>query len=279
VTKEELKKILPSKPNKLAQKAIEVIKSDLPMTMLKQIVDAGSSDRYYYRDPLHPRSKYRVEHVLDACLESSFGIIGQASSAKITGSHPPAMVLGHVSPSRDRSAQFEFLVDRGFQPGTNAYRGNLFTAVLRSCFCRDSVESSISIKLARILVDRAKVDIQAFAECSYEWTGSEEKLNRVLSLGARPSPKMLDCALQYCVCAQNQGDPSSGRADVIRKLLDAGIAPSKPLGRLGTAAAQLSFLEAHGLAERVLPPRPLLPTPRAPSTPSHYNKKTIGRQV
>lgn len=254
MTREELKKILASKPNRLAASAIEAIKARSPLETLKEIVESGAADRHYYRDPVHPRSKYRVEHVLDACFDSSFGVVSEKSTTSPSGLVSKGFVLGHIPASSGTSAHFEYLLDRGFSPGTNGYRGDLFGAIMKGCFYRDPSESSVAKDLATILVRKGLVDIQKFAESNYEWTGSEDKLRKVMELGALPTPGMLDCALRYCACAQYQGDPKTGRADVIRILLDAGVLPSKPLGNSGSSKDQVSFLVAAGLHERIASP-------------------------
>lgn len=254
MTREELKKVLSSKENKLAKEAILSIKSAAPLDVLKKTVEAGASDRHYYRDPSHPRSRYRVEHVLDSCFESSFGVVKEKTISNGSGATSSEVTLGHLPAQPGHALHFAYLLDRGFAPGSNGYRGELFGSILRSCFYRDPSESAVAVELASILVSRGKVDIQKFAESSYEWTGSEDKLRRVMALGAIPTGGMLDCALSYCTCATNSGDPEAGRADVIRFLLDVGVSPSKQIGRLGTARDQLAFLEKHGLATRILPP-------------------------
>jgi hypothetical protein len=274
MTREELKQVIASKPNQLAAKAIAAIRARSPMEELEKLVVAGASDKHYYMDPAHPRSRYRVEHVIDACFESSFGVVSETRTNSPSGSRVEGFVLGHVPAASGTSAYFEYLVDRGFSPGSNGYRGELFSAILKGCFYRDTAESAVAMDLASILVRKGRVDIQKFAENSYEWTGSPEKLRRVMELGAKPKPEMLDCALRYCVCAQNQGDPPTGRADVLRTLLSTGLAPTKPLGRLGTAKEQVAFLEAAGLADKVVPrssplPASHTPSPTASSTNPH----------
>jgi hypothetical protein len=256
MTREELKKTLASKGNLLAKEAISSINSGEPLSSLKKIVASGAADRHYYRDPLHPRSRYRVVHVLDTCFDSSFGpVSGPLKGSALSG----GFTLGHISATPGRAPYFSYLLDAGFSPGTNGYRGELFSAIMKSCFYRDPSESCIAIELATILVAKGKVDIQNFAEQNYEWTGSESKLRTVLSLGARPSGKMIDCALNFCTCAQYQGDPSSGRADVIRILLDYGATPEKAIGRLGSSKEQMAFLTKHGLESRIPSIPPVLP--------------------
>jgi len=277
MTREELKKVLASRANNLAASAIECIKSNAPLPELERIVESGAADKYYYRDPLHPRSKYRTQHVLDTCFESGFGTIEARTSPPLAGVIPRAVKLGHVPAKESRAVQFAYLLDRGFTPGSNGYRGPLFSAILKSCFYQDPVEAPIAMELARILVAKGKVDIQGFAEKNYEWTGSVEKFNKVLDLGARPSPLMLDCALVYCACAKSPNDPDSGRADVIRALLDSGVSPTKPLGRLGSSQDQLAFLSKHGLTDRI-PVRPaILSSPHQPQMSPTSRKSSMFR--
>ena len=267
MTREELKKVLTSKGNKLANEAILSIKSGEPLEVLEKIVEAGASDRYYYRDPLHPRSRYRVEHVLDSCFDSSFGVVKERTILNGSAGAASEVVLGHLPSRPGRALHFAYLLDKGFSPGSNGYRGELFSSILKSCFYRDPSESAVAVELASILIARERVDIQKFAENNYEWTGSEEKLRRIMSIGATPTGAMLDCALSYCACAQGPGDPSSGRADVIRALLDAGASPSKKIGVAGSSRDQHAFLESHGLASRIITPCKNIASPGKTATP------------
>jgi hypothetical protein len=216
MTREELKTTLASKANKLAGQAIEAIKKGESLEELQKLVEAGASDRYYYRDPAHPRSKFRVSHVLDACFDSKFG-------ATETG--PTSITLGHIQAQAGRAAHFAYLLDKDFSPGENGWRGPLMRAIINACFYRNESEEGAAMELAPIAIAKGKIDIQLFAENSYEWTGSLEKLERVLALGAKPTSKMMECALRYSVCAANSGDPVTGRADVIKKLAEAGCRP------------------------------------------------------
>lgn len=266
MTREELKKVLASKPNKLAKEAIEAVRGGEPLETLKKIVEEGAADRHYFRDPLHPRSKYRVEHVLDSCFGSSFGVVSEKTSTGSSCTVKGEFALGHIPATGGKAEHFAYLLDKGFPPGSNGYRGELFQAILKSCFYREPGERAAAIELSKILTAKGKVDIQKFAENSYEWTGSRDKLQTVLQLGAKPTPAMLDCALRYCACAANPGDPESGRADVLRDLLDAGATPSKPLGSLGSSKDQISFLKKAGLSERICGSTNPLPMPTRTGT-------------
>lgn len=263
MTREELKKVLASKENRLAGEAIEAIRSGSPLADLRDLVSAGASDRYVTRDALHPRSRYRVVHVLDTCFDSKFGAIRETRTTSASGVQRNEVLLGHIPAAAGRAQHFAFLLDCGFSPGSNGYRGDLFPAILKSCFYRSQGEGEVAMELAKILVAKGKVDIQKFAENNYEWTGSPEKLTRVMELGARPSPAMLDCALRYCACAKGPDDPEGGRADVIRALLDTGVAPSRPLGNSGSSQDQRRFLESAGLAARIESSSPARPLPVA----------------
>jgi hypothetical protein len=274
VTSEELKKTLSSKENILAGRAIETLRTGAPLEDLQKIIEAGASDKHFYRDPLHPRSRYRVDYVLDECYRPSFGVTKKNTTVTASGVVQKTATLGHHPAPSGYAQHFAYLLDRGFTPGSNGYRGDLFPAIMKACFYSDAGERSTAMELAKILVARGKVDVQKFAENSYEWTGSEEKLLRVIGLGAIPSPAMLDTALNYCLCAKNQDDPESGRADVIRVLLDSGVAPSKKLGNVGSSKDQREFLSTTGLLKRLenlephdhpLPPRSPISAPRSPS--------------
>lgn len=274
----ELTKQLNSKPNKLAAQAIALLRTKAPLESLQAVVEAGSSDRHYYRDPLHPRSKYRVDHVIDVCFESKFGVVKEQQVSTPSGTTFDNFSLGHIPATGGLTCHFEYLLEKGFSPGRNNYRGDLFPSIVKTCFYRDPAESAMAMEFSKILVARGEVDIQAFAENNYEWTSSEKKLQRVIELGAIPSSKMLDCALRYCSCAQNPGDPDTGRAEVIRTLMCSGLGLTPSSGDLRLSKDQQIFLKKNGIADLSPPPTPSLSAPFRLTPPPRPVSKSIPSQ-
>ena len=219
----ELTQIVKSNANKLAATAITLIKNGGPLSELQALVADGCPHVLIERSSSHPRSQYRIIHVLDACFESRLGVLSTQKTETATISK-----IGTVHASRGREIYFKFLLEAGFTPGDNNWRGPLFAHIVNSCFYADEPANQQSaLVFAKILIDAGKVAIQDYVRRSYQWTGSREKLNVALALGASPSgSEMIDCAISYVGCAVNSRDPKEGRVDVIKELLALGAAPS-----------------------------------------------------
>lgn len=233
MTREELKEILKSLPNKLAGTAIETIRAGKPVEELVRIVEAGAAQSFYYRDPAHPRSRFRTEAVIDACFESSFGVVEERTDN--LGTHQiHTATLGEVHRSEGRLPHFRFLLSKGFAPGDNGYRGALFKHILDSCFTSVSgpEKRANAREFAKALAEAGAFDIQNYADNSYSWVANPEHADFLIRLGADPKGAgMIDCALNYLGCSPNSGESPGGRADTVRHLLSLGATPKKDLGR------------------------------------------------
>jgi hypothetical protein len=245
MTREELKTILASKENKLAKDLIEAIQTGKPLDTVKTLVAAGAADKHFQRDPSHPRSKYLVKHVLDTCFDCHFGI-QEEKSEQVNGMEIHTMAIGHIPAAPGREEYFEALLEAGFTPGSNGYRGELMHAIIQGVFYNNDQERETARKLAEVAIAHGKINIQHFAETSYAWTGSLEKLERVTALGAEPNDKMMEVAMRYARCACNPGDPPDGRAAVIAALAAKGC-KSQKMFELWT------WIEEHNLDQTVWP--------------------------
>ncbi len=246
MTREELKDVLKSKGNKLAKAAVDLIESGGPLEELRKLVQQGCNHVYVERDPNHPRTRFINHHVLDACFDTHFGVVEQHESERVI-----TTVLGEVHRSEGRQEYFKFLLDAGFSPGTNGYRGELFDGILFECFRSNdlsNVERRERAKtFARILIDSGRFDIQKFACKSYYWVGSLNKLDTILSFGANPAGSgMVDRALHYVACAPNSGESHASRADVIRRLIELGGTPQTTMQCSYDARFQI---ESYGLLD------------------------------
>jgi len=226
MTKEELKTILSSKSNLMAKKAIEVIKAARDPQELKDLVAKGCPDKYYERDPHHPRSRYRIHHVLDTCFESNFGIIEKKSDGKSA-----TIKLGSVEHFEGRQEYFRILLKAGFQRGSNNLIGDLFEHILNCCFYkphndREKLRQEQAIEFAKILCQTKTININNYASRSYVWVSNPENLQILETLGADLSQSpLIDCALNYVGCSTNSGESPTGRIQVIQELLKRGAKP------------------------------------------------------
>jgi hypothetical protein len=245
---EELKEVLKSKANKLAIAAIDLIQSGGLLEDLAQLVAAGCADSYVERDPSHPRSRFLTHHVLDTCFDTHFDIVKQTEGEGVF-----TTVLGEVHHSEGREPYFKLLLDAGFKPGTNGWRGRLFEGILNECFYPDHMTNAsrreTAKRFARLLIDSGRFDLQHYANTDYHWTGSLDKLAIILAFGANPAgPGMIDRALSYIACAPNSGEAGRSRADVIHRLLELGAVPQEK--SLGSRDKRYQ-IETFGLLEKL----------------------------
>lgn len=252
MTSKELTQALKSPAHKLAIKAVELIKSNGPLSELKSLIEQGCPDFYYERDSLHPRSRFYTNMILDVCFESGFGVVNQEKNESVH-----TFVLGDYHHSEGREAYFSLLLDAGFRPGRNGWRGDLFPHILNSCFYYAEKEKEIADRdrakvFAKILIASGRYDIQKYVARRYEWLGFVENVDFLIGLGANPSgPDMINCALSYIGCDPSRGQTVSGRADVIRKLLSLGAVPDKnPLQSYKDNFIRHA-LESNGLLESI----------------------------
>lgn len=236
MTKDELKKILKSKENLLAKKAIEIIKKAGSIQELQKLLDQGCPDKYYQRDPQHPRSRYRINHVLDFCFESNFGIVEKTSNQN---QRTTRIILGDVHQSSGRLEHFKLLLENNFQRGSNGWRGDLFEHILNCCFyaCREDnsmekARQSQAKEFAKTLCEKGSVNINTYAARSYTWVSNPKNLSVLEYLGANlKSSTLIDCALNYIGCSPNSGETPTGRIEVVQALLNYGAKPTINLNK------------------------------------------------
>lgn len=251
MTREELKDILKSKTNKLAGEAIQTIRTGGGLNKLQELVEAGAAQLYYERDPQHPRSRFLSHHVLDACFESSFGVVEEKTEETEDGYKIHSATLGDVHKSDGRLEYFKFLLSKEFSPGENSYRGGLFSHIFSSCFYNNSSQKNAR-EFTKALIAAGKLDIQSRAANSYAWIGHPSHLDFMLELGADPKGSaMIDCALNYAGCSPSGGHTKEDRIEVIKKLLTLGATPEKNLRKAISWQHIRENLEAAGLIEQI----------------------------
>jgi len=253
MTKEELKEKLASKENKLAIKLADLLSSyassdnteNKPhkreiLEEVKRILDLGCPQMFFKRDPVHPRSKYRIMHILDICFDAISNIRNNNSPHK-----------------EDLINIFEFLVRSGFEEGTNTFRGNLSTHILNNCFYpitneKERENQKTCIVLAKILINNGKVNITTYAKGSYLWVNCPKKLQRILDLGANPKGEaLIDCAISYIACSPNFQELPTDRIQVVQNLLNLGAVAKRPIEqRVGDKEIKEKLLE-HGLLAQI----------------------------
>jgi hypothetical protein len=228
MTKEELKTIITSKENKLAERAIEIIENghDNELAELSTLIKGGCSDIFYQRDPLHPRSRYRMHYVLDSCFSSSFGILKENNNSAI---------LGFKNENINKSRFFRFLLENNFRSGSNNARGDLLQHIANCCFYpsktnEEKDRQKIARELCKIMVELGKFDIQRYAENSYQWVANPESLEFLLEMGVNPKGHgLIDCALNYYACSPTSQEDPKGRTTVLEKLIALGAKPKEKL--------------------------------------------------
>lgn len=231
MTREELKETLKSPANKMAGEAIQLIKTGGPLTKLETLVGQGCPDTFYERDPRHPRSRFLPHKVIDTCFDSKLDIVSTSEA----GADLMTATLGHVLQSTGREGYFKILLEAGFQPGSNGWRGELFPHILNSCFYyanneEEKTQQAQAKIFAKVLVESGRFNLQNYANHNYHWIGNLASLEYILTLGADPTGAgMIDNALTYVGCSPNRGETHEDRCHVIRQLLKLGATPEKPL--------------------------------------------------
>lgn len=244
---QELNEVLKSNANKLAKDAIELIQSSGPVEELVKMVANGCGHTYIERDPAHPRTRFLTHYVLDTCFDTHFGVQKESSTEGVF-----TAVLGEVHQSEGREPYFKLLLEAGFSPGRNGYRGDLFQGILFECFYPDQMTSparrETAKRFARILIDSGRFDLQQYATNNYHWVGGMDKLETILAFGANPEGHgMIDNALGYIACAASSGETDQSRVDVIQRLLELGATPQKRI----TANDKRYRIESYGLLEKL----------------------------
>lgn len=308
LTKEELREKLASKENKLASKMINLIKSsdeaqpepkegqpivlkNKPRKILSKgktarldnvlkLLEKGCPDTHFQRDPYHPRSRYRVEFVLDCCFETQIvtqahdymrneTIVGQnqencqncqnCHDFKNSKTHDNNEAYLLTEFDKESIEIFRILVKRGFRSGENSMRGQLTHHILNSVFYyanpkypKEIKKQKYAYELSKILIGEQKIDINKYASNSYLWVGSIENLNKILSLGADPKGNaLIDCAIAYVGCSPNSGENPEGRTKVIKELLKLGAWAKEPIEKRVGDMAIKKKLHEHGLLSQV----------------------------
>lgn len=226
-TSKDLTAALKSPANKLALDAVELIRAAGPLETLERYIAEGLP--YNYRERAgKARTRYYDKMVLDACFESSLGVIKTENLESST-----IATLGAVHQSAGRDRHFDLLLSAGFPQGHSSWSGDLFKHILSSCFYEQGSERQRqAILFAKVLAKHQPDQIQRSACHDYCWVGSLWKLQVMLDLGADPinpwnppsgianESTMIDCALRYVGC-----DPAEERIEVIKALLELGAIP------------------------------------------------------
>jgi hypothetical protein len=263
LTKQELKDKLASKENKLAEKLLKLIKSnelsteekllklsDQTPQIEKKSLNYGqpfnSPDIIYKRDPSHPRSKYRIVYILDSCFEHFIC----KDTIKNNDTEKEIKNLTKI---------FELFVQRGFRSGESAFRGNLNQHILNTVFYsisendpKELFQQNLCIELSKILIKEKRIDIDLYAGNSYLWVNSIQKLEKILSLGAKArGSNLIDCAINYIACSPQQNETPKDRIRVLNKLLSLGSIAEKPLEKRVSGDQIKKVLQEHGLLGQI----------------------------
>jgi hypothetical protein len=261
-TSKDLTESLKSPANKLALAAVELIRAAGPLETLERYIAEGLP--YNYRERAgKARTKFYDKMVLDACFESSLGVIKTENIASATVS-----TLGPVHQSAGRDRHFDLLLSAGFPEGHSSWSGNLFKHILSSCFYEQGSErQKQAILFAKVLAKHKPDQIQRCACHDYCWVGSPWKLQVMLDLGADPinpwvanpsapvirEETMIDCALRYVGCSSNAPDTTETRIEVIRELLKLGAVPKEKIHIGGDYKSHHEIaLEEAGLIEPLM---------------------------
>lgn len=224
-TREDLREVLKSKENRMAVRAIEIIRNQGPIEELQKLIDSGCPGMACERIPR--KQRYRVTSVLSACYESWFGVIRE----RPTGGGAVSMELGIVHESAGREKYFELLLDHPqFTADNNEWRGDLFRHIYNCCFYQgrdDKEQRRQGLIFARILARKRPETLQHYVVNHYGWNGHPDNLKTVLDLGADPTgPGMIDCALNYLSC-DPQPYTTEDRIAVVLQLLELGARPER----------------------------------------------------
>jgi hypothetical protein len=263
LTRQELKDKLASKENKLAEKLLELIKSDelnseeklLKLTNKAPDIEKGaldhnqpcnSPDIIYKRDPAHPRSKYRIVYILDSCFEHFVC----KDNIKNTDTKKEIESLTKI---------FTLLVQRGFRAGESAFRGNLNQHILNTVFysinknnSKEVFQQKLCIELSKVLIKENRIDINLYAGNSYLWVNSPENLEKVLSLGAKAQgSNLIDCAINYIACSPRHNETPKDRIRVLNKLLRLGCIAEKAIEKRVSGEQIKEVLQEHGLLGQI----------------------------
>lgn len=258
LTKEELRNKLASKENKLAGKLIKLISSNDSDKLSKasKLLSLGCPDIFYKRDPSHPRSRYRVENVLDSC----FSCFDTAPTFSQAGANLDGEFKTQEDTNHDGIAKiFRLLIQNGFKAGNSSFKGCHANHILNNIFYKTNPnktneisKKNLSLRLGKILVEEKVIDINYYAGNSYLWVNSLENLENIIWLGAETQGNnLIDCAISYVSCADDFNQSPTPRVEVIKKLLQLKAIARKPLEmRIGVDGIK-SKLREHGLLHQI----------------------------
>jgi len=262
----ELREILASSRQRLAEQALLVITRGGSPDELRKLFSLGAADRVYRRDERHPRTRYHVEFLLDAAYDDPgrpvFPVIERSAVGTVQSF---TFDFGGDLAARDdwknRLALFTTCLAHGCKGGSNGYRGALEQHIMNSVFRRaESVDPELAFAKALIAAGRASAN--NFAVHSYYWTGSPQKLSLLREIGANVRhPGLLRCALRYLGCTLQPGDSEASAIAQIVELLDAGAVLTTEeaadffFGWDSTAANARACLRRAGLEDRVFSAR------------------------
>ncbi len=221
LSRDVFKTMLTSAPNKLAQRALETIRS--PQGTVADLKRVCGSGRFYdavvARAARHPRSRAIRIYLLDEAYDQ-----GEIPTTIEQDGDRRVMTIGEKPPAPDwprRVNLFAWMAAQGFRGGSNGWRGDLLNAVMNgSCY---HPEDPIAFAYANALVETGRVNVATWAARNYQWVGSVAKLAVMERLGlALDAPGLLDNAVRFLGCSPNSGETKEGRGEVLDRLLKDG---------------------------------------------------------
>ena len=232
LTPEEAKARLASPANKLAGKAVALIREKGDPNELRELFKQGAGDVHWMRDPRHPRSRIISQYALAAAYEGQ----GDAVMEPKEEGESPATIARKL-------ALFRVCVEAGCKPDENGWRGNLATHIIQSAFVKGASQDKIAYaRLWLEIMGPRGQDINVIATRNYFWLGSRRKLDLLVSLGGDlKHPGLLDTAITYLGCAPSADESNTTRIEVIQEILLAG-------GRISPQGLERVCFEIGGTA-------------------------------
>ncbi len=224
----EVKTLLKSLPNVLAQKAVELIRANGEPSALRALMEAGAAGQSVKRDPLHPRTRLLRENLLSVCYDDPTKPLVPATRTLPGGVKVQTFTISIGAEFADRAnwqRRLElFKVLLAFPScvsNHNGGRGDLFDHILNQVFAYDAGE--MQLPFAQALIATGRVNLLAWADRSYAWMGSVENLERLKSLGVPlATAGLFDHMMKLFGCAPNSGRSNATKAASVTVMLDAG---------------------------------------------------------
>jgi hypothetical protein len=258
MTREELKAVLKSPANSLGKTLAERVAAGATPQEAQAMLDQGATLVYYERDPSHPRSRYFVRNVLDACFDSRLTAIEKPSK-------DPNVFIADLRPKTTHGdpETFRLLLQQGGEPGETAWRGQLFKHILMMACLRHGGNTgrteatrNVARAMFEVLWQERPDTAKLLARHSYDWVRNPEALQWLLDLGMEVNQELMAHAILYAGCESNCGEDIQDGGRCLLMLLDRGAKPI-PVGDPHTRAA----LNRWGLAD-IFPQKP---NPNLPS--------------